>query len=49
MIIQKRHIVLSEKRNIVGVEDKTDMSDDYEKFHEIPPFKRKAESMVTVQ
>ena len=27
----KRHIVLSGKRNIVGVED-------YNKFHEIPPF-----------
>ena len=37
----KRHIVLSGKRNIVGVEDKTDMSDDYDKFHEIPPFKVK--------
>jgi hypothetical protein len=35
----KRHIVLSGKRNIVGVEDKTDMSEDYNKFHEIPPFK----------
>jgi hypothetical protein len=34
----KRHIVLSGKRNIVGVEDKTDMSEDYGKFHEIPPF-----------
>ena len=34
----KRHIVLSGKRNIVGVEDKTDMSADYDKFHEIPPF-----------
>ena len=34
----KRHIVLSGKRNIVGVEDKTDMSEDYDKFHEIPPF-----------
>ena len=34
----KRHIVLSGKRNIVGVEDKTDMSIDYDKFHEIPPF-----------
>jgi hypothetical protein len=34
----KRHIALSGKRNIVGVEDKTDMSEDYEKFHEIPPF-----------
>ena len=35
----KRHIVLSGKRTIVGVEDKTDMSEDYNKFHEIPPFK----------
>jgi hypothetical protein len=35
----KRHIVLSGKRNIVGLEDKTDMSEDYNKFHEIPPFK----------
>ena len=34
----KRHMVLSGKRNIVGVEDKTDMSEDYEKFHEIAPF-----------
>ena len=34
----KRHIVLSGKRNIVRVEDKTDMSEDYDKFHEIPPF-----------
>ena len=39
----KRHIVLSGKRNIVGVEGKIDMSEDYEKFHEIPPFKDKAE------
>ena len=35
----KRHIVLSGKRNIVGVEEKTDMSEDYNKFDEIPPFK----------
>ena len=35
----KRHIVLSGKRIIVGVEDKTDMSEDYDKFDEIPPFK----------
>ena len=35
----KRHIVLSGKRNIVGVEDMTDMSEDYNKFHAIPPFK----------
>ena len=34
----KRHIVLSGKRNIVGVEDKTDMSEDYDMFAEIPPF-----------
>src|SRR5215216_1104540 len=34
----KRHIVLSGKINIVGVDDKTDMSEDYEKFHEISPF-----------
>ena len=34
----KRHIVLSGKRNIVGVDDKTDMSEDYEKFDEIAPF-----------
>ena len=34
----KCHIVLSGKRDIVGVEDKTDMSEDYEKFQEIPPF-----------
>ena len=34
----KRHIVLSGKRNIVGVDDKTDMSEDYEKFYAISPF-----------
>ena len=38
----KRYIVLSGKRDIVGLEGKTDMSEDYEKFHEIPPFKVKA-------
>jgi hypothetical protein len=35
----KRHIVLLGKRNIVGLEDKTDMSEDYNKFHEILLFK----------
>ena len=35
----KCHIVLSGKRNIAGVEDMTDMSEDYNKFDEIPPFK----------
>ena len=34
----KRHIVLSEKRNIVGIEDKSDMSDDYERDDRILPF-----------
>jgi hypothetical protein len=34
----KRHIVLLGKRNIVGVEDKIDKSEDYNKFVEIPPF-----------
>jgi hypothetical protein len=35
----KRHIVLSGKRNIVGVEDKTNMLEDYNKFDEIPHLK----------
>jgi hypothetical protein len=35
----KRHIVLSGKRTIVGVEDKIDMSQDYNQFGEIPPFR----------
>ena len=43
----KRHIVLSGKRNIVGVEDKTDMSRDYDKFHEIPPFSVKDMTQVS--
>jgi len=34
----KRHIVLSGKINIIGVEDKTDVSEDCNKFVEIPPF-----------
>ena len=34
----KCHIVLSGKRNIVGVDDKTGMPEDYEKFDEIAPF-----------
>ena len=42
----KRHIVLSGKRNIVGVDDKTDMSEDYNKFHEIPPFKVKTDPSI---
>jgi hypothetical protein len=42
----KRHIVLSGKRNIVGVEDKTDMSEDYNKFDDIPPFKVKTDPSI---
>jgi hypothetical protein len=42
----KRHIVLSGKRNIVGVEGKTDMSEDYEKFDEIPPFTVKTDPSI---
>jgi hypothetical protein len=34
----KRHIVLTGKRNNVGIEDKSDMSEDYEKDERIPPF-----------
>ena len=34
----KRHIVLSGKRNIVRIEDKSDMSGDYERDDRIPPF-----------
>ena len=44
----KRHIVLSGKRDIVGVKGKTDMSEDYEKFHEIPPFKVKADPSTLI-
>jgi hypothetical protein len=35
----KRHIVLSGQRTIMGVEDKTDMSQDYNQFGEILPFR----------
>jgi hypothetical protein len=34
----KRHIILSGKRNIVGIEDKSDMSEDYERDDRILPF-----------
>jgi hypothetical protein len=44
----KRHIVLSGKRNIVGVEDKTDMSEDYNKFDDIPPFKVKTDPTIVL-
>ena len=42
----KRHIVLSGKRNIVGVDDKIDMSEDYNKFHEILPFTVKTDPNI---
>ncbi|KAK1610209.1 hypothetical protein QYE76_033882 [Lolium multiflorum] len=42
----KRHIVLSGKRNIVGVDEKTDMSEDYNKFKEIPPFTVKIDPSI---
>jgi hypothetical protein len=35
----KHHIVFSGKRNIMGVENKTDMSEDYNKFDEILPLR----------
>ena len=30
----------------MGVEDKTDMSEDYDKFHEIPPFTVKTDPTI---
>ena len=33
----KRHIVLSGKRDILGVDGKTDMSEDYESFMKFLP------------
>ena len=44
----KRHIVLSGKRNIVGVEDNTDMSEDYNNFEEIPPFRVKTDPSIAL-
>jgi hypothetical protein len=35
----KHHIVLSRKINIMGAEDKADISEDYNKFDEILPFR----------
>ena len=39
----KRHIVLPGKRKIVGVEDKTDISEDYDQFDDLPPFSVKVD------
>ena len=44
----KRHIVLSGKRDILGVEGKTDMFEEYEKFHKIPTFKVKADPSILI-
>ena len=44
----KSHIVLSGKRNIVGVEDKTDMSEDYNQFGEIPAFAVKTDPSIAL-
>ena len=44
----KRHIVLSGKINIVRVEDKTNMSEDYNKFDEIPPFTVKTDPSIVL-
>jgi hypothetical protein len=42
----KRHIVLSGKRNIIGVEDKIDVSEYYNRFVEIPPFAVNADPCI---
>ena len=42
----KRHIVLSEKRNIIGVEDKTDLLEEYNNFVVIPPFEVNADPCI---
>jgi hypothetical protein len=42
----RHHIVLSEKRNIAGVEDKTDMLANYGNFDEIQPFTVKTDPSI---
>jgi hypothetical protein len=42
----KRHIVLSGKRNIMGIEDKSDILEDYEKNDGIPPFIVNSDSSI---
>jgi len=42
----KWHIVLSGKRNIVGVEDNTGLLEDYNNFVDIPPFDVKADPCI---
>ena len=45
----KRHIVLSGKRDIMGLEGKTDVSENYDNFHEIPPFKVKVDPSILLK
>ena len=42
----KWHIVLSGKRNIVGVEDMTDLSEEYNNFVDIPPFEVNTDTCI---
>ena len=42
----KRHIVLLGKRNIVGVEDKTNLSEEYNNFVAIPTFEVNADACI---
>jgi hypothetical protein len=42
----KWHIVLSGKRNIIGVGNKKNLSEDYNKFVEIPPFTVNADPCI---
>ena len=44
----KHHIFISGKINILGVEDKADISEDCDKFHEIPPFAVKANPSISL-
>src|SRR4051812_23279675 len=45
----KRHIVLLGKKDIPGLEGKTDKPENYEKFHEISPFKVKADPSILLR
>jgi hypothetical protein len=45
----KRHIVLPGKRVIVGVEDKTDKSDDYDQFDGMHPFAVVADRSIPLE
>ena len=42
----KHHIVLLGKRNIMGIEDRSNMSEDYEKNDEIPSFTVNSDSSI---